>query len=60
MDVVKSKKLQVTMDTLGHIVYMEKQLADGTKLPYKKEKGYVKRVNTKGFPIYRVARDVDV
>jgi len=35
-------------------MYMAKELADETNLPYKKEKGYVKRVNAMSLPIYGV------
>ena len=42
-------------DTKAYTVYMGKELANEISLPYKNERGYVKGVDEKSLPIYRVA-----
>ena len=41
-------------------MYMAKEFTDEISLPYKKEKGYVKGVNVKSFPIHGVARGANI
>jgi len=57
---VEGKKLEATVDTRADTVYMAKELANKIRLPYKKEKGYVKGVNAKNLPIHGVAHDVGI
>jgi len=57
---VRDKKLQTTFDIEADIVYMEKELADKIGLPYKKEKGYIKRLNVKSLSIYGVVLGADI
>ena len=57
---IEGRKLEATVDTGADMVYMEKELADEIRLPYKKERGYVKEVNAKSLPIHGIARDADI
>ena len=41
-------------------MYLEKEFVDKILIPYKKEKGYVKGVNTKSLPIHGLARDANI
>jgi len=41
-------------------LYIAKELTDDISLPYKKEKGYVKGVNSKSLLIHGVARGTDI
>jgi len=57
---VRRKKLQATIDTGAHTVYMAKVLADKSCLPYKKGIGYVKGAKAKSLPILGVANGADI
>jgi len=48
---VGGQKLQATVDTGADNVI---------SLPYRKEKGYVKGINEKSLPIYRVDQGMDI
>ena len=56
---VEGKKLEAMVDTGANTVSMEKELAAAICLPYKKEKGHVKGVNTKSLLIHGAARDAN-
>jgi len=57
---VEGKKLEAMVDTEPDTIYMAKELANEIRLPYKKEKGYVKGVIAKSLPIHGVVRDADI
>ena len=57
---VRSKKLKAMVDMEANTIYIVKALVDETPLPYKKDRHYVKGVNTKSPPLYGVARDTNI
>ena len=57
---VEGKKLEAMVDTGANTVYIAKELANEIRLPYKKQKGYVKGVIAKSLPILGVPRDADI
>ena len=58
--IVGGKKLQAMVDMGVDTVYIARELANKIHLPYKKERGYVKGVNTKSLPIHVAARGTDI
>jgi len=52
---INGKPLQALLDIGADRVYIAKELADEVGLSYTKEKGHVKGVNAKSFPIHGVA-----
>jgi len=57
---VEGKKLETAANIGVNTVYMANELANEIHLPYKKERGYIKGVNTKSLPIHGVTRDADI
>ena len=48
------------MDMGADTIYMAKELVDKIRVPYKKERGYVKGAHAKSLPIHGVVRDADI
>ncbi|XP_048231260.1 uncharacterized protein LOC125370291 [Ricinus communis] len=57
---IGGRSIQAMVDTRADTVYMAKEVADSIKLPYKKEKGFIKGVNAKRLPIIGVARGTNI
>eukprot|EP00257_Ricinus_communis_P019332 XP_015578290.1 uncharacterized protein LOC107261709 [Ricinus communis] len=57
---IGGRSIQAMVDTGADMVYMAKEVADSIKLPYKKEKGFIKGVNAKRLPIIGVARGTNI